>query len=208
MNRISCLCLCIAAICRSHPAGFAQTSLKNGTKPAPTKAEPPKTEKADEKVGPKQFAVLIGVENYAHPKLSKLNYSVDDVTALAEVLKGTGYQVTLLTDDTGKKDKMLIPTRGNFEYELKRVLALCKTPEDKVLVAFAGHGLEFEGQKDVFFCPQDAVPLTTDLVTLISLSKVCSDLDRSFAGVKIVLVDACRNDPDPFRGGGFTICRD
>ena len=69
-----------------------------------------------------------------------------------------------------------------------------------VVLAFAGHGLQFEGQKDAFFCPRDAKPFREDSATLVSMAQVFGDLERCFAGAKILLVDACRNDPKVSRG--------
>lgn len=151
----------------------------------------------------KHFAVLVGVENYAHPSLREppLKYSCDDVTSLAEVLRSSGYDVTLLSDDVGASNPELVPTRSNIESHIKSTLRGCG-PQDTILLAFAGHGLQFAGQPDAYFCPQDARPFKDEMATLVSISSVYSELEKSFAGVKIILVDACRNDPDPARGRG------
>ena len=71
-----------------------------------------------------------------------------------------------------------------------------------MLLAFAGHGVQFAGDKDAYFCPQDAKPFAEKKATLVSLEKLNGELKSSFAGVKLILVDACRNDPDPTRGRG------
>jgi TPR repeat protein len=73
---------------------------------------------------------------------------------------------------------------------------------DLVVVAFAGHGLQFADDKDAYFCPRDAKPFKENKDTLISLGQVYKDMDQSFAGVKVLLVDACRSDPDKGRGRG------
>src|SRR5213078_2615703 len=58
----------------------------------------------------------------------------------------------------------------------------------------------FEGHKDAYFCPQDARPFPDQADSLVSLGKVYEELDRGFAGVKVLLVDACRDDPEAGRG--------
>jgi formylglycine-generating enzyme required for sulfatase activity len=74
-----------------------------------------------------------------------------------------------------------------------------KTREDTVLVALAGHGIsgtikEAGKEKDEsFFCPSDAQLNDND--TLIGLSQLFRDLGDCGAAVKLLLVDACRNDP-------------
>lgn len=149
----------------------------------------------------KRYAVLVGVEDYEHSQLQRLQFSVDDVTDLAAVLKQSGYAVTLLTDDTGKKLKSLEPTRVNIEKKIQTVLDQCRK-DDTVILAFAGHGLQFTGQKDAYFCPVDGRPYADKSSSLVSISKIYSELEKSLAGVKVILVDACRNDPDPGRGRG------
>jgi formylglycine-generating enzyme required for sulfatase activity len=145
----------------------------------------------------RKFALLVGVNEYQHERLRPLGYAEADVQALAKVLKPAGYRVTLLTG--AATDGSLKPTRENIEKQLKTVLRGCRKG-DTVLVAFAGHGLQFEGDKDAFFCPFDARPFKNRTETLVSLAKVYEELDQSFAGMKVLLVDACRDDPAAGRG--------
>jgi formylglycine-generating enzyme required for sulfatase activity len=145
----------------------------------------------------KKYAVLVGVKTYEHSKLGELPYAENDVTELAELLGKHGYHVTLLR--SGAEDKNLRPTLANINARLAEVLEKCKR-DDLVLVALVGHGLQFE--KDAkgdpggaYFCPQDARPLRQRRETLLSLGKLYRELDESGAGVKLLLVDACRDDP-------------
>ena len=71
-----------------------------------------------------------------------------------------------------------------------------------VVVALAGHGVCFEKTRDAYFCPQDANPTEEEADTMISLAALFKRLDDSGAGVKFLLVDACRNDPKAGRGRG------
>jgi TPR repeat protein len=157
---------------------------------------------------PRKYAVLVGVNNYEHQKFPALSYAEADVTALAAVLKKAGYQVTLLTG--AAKQSNLRPTKKNIEAKLRVVLRGCRAGDTAVL-AFAGHGLQFEKQQqtdpdDAYFCPQDARPFRDERGSLVSLAEVYKEMDRSFAGMKVLLVDACRDDPDAARGsrGGIT----
>jgi hypothetical protein len=149
-----------------------------------------------------RYALLVGVNEYQHARLTPLKYAVNDVAELADVLKKAEYQVTLLTDAAGKKDEKLAPTKANIEKRLHEVVRRCQRG-DTLLLAFTGHGLQFGAQKDAYYCPVDARPLETETDSLVSISKIYSELEASFAGVKIVLVDACRNDPTPGRGRGL-----
>jgi hypothetical protein len=140
----------------------------------------------------KRYALLVGVKEYEHSSLSNLRYTENDVAALAKLLRPAGYQVALLCDSAGQRNARNKPTLRNIQAQLRVLLARC-TKRDTVLIAFAGHGVQLGGRKDAFFCPCDARP--NDPRTLVSLKGVYDQLDDSGAGVKLMLVDACRNDP-------------
>lgn len=143
---------------------------------------------------PKRYALLIGINKYEHAKLNALQYAVNDATELRDLLKATGYQTVLLTNDTDVK-----PIGEAIVKSVAELLRNAKAG-DTVLIAFAGHGLQFEGDKDSYFCPLDARPFKDEKKTLVSMSAIYGQMERSFAGVKILLVDACRDDPDTGRG--------
>jgi Caspase domain len=54
---------------------------------------------------PKRYALLVGVNNYQHEKLKKLDFAVNDAHDLADLLKQAGYHITLLSDRAGRDDK-------------------------------------------------------------------------------------------------------
>src|SRR5262245_4565547 len=89
---------------------------------------------------PKKYAVLVGVNDYQHEKLPKLQYAVKDVEDLATLLAKTDYKVTLLCDKSATADHK--PTKANIERELKSILERCRRG-DTVILGFAGHGMQF-----------------------------------------------------------------
>src|SRR4051812_22387743 len=109
--------------------------------------------------GGKHYALLVGVKEYQHARLPSLKYSENDVVELAQLLRKSAYQVSLLCDSEGKKDEKNAPTKANIDRQLKAMLEKAKQ-KDSILIAFAGHGLQFENLnvKDAFFCPSDARP--------------------------------------------------
>ena len=136
----------------------------------------------------------MGINEYDHDKLRKLDYAVNDAMKLGELLKKYDYEVRLLTD--GSKDK---PTKKNIESALDEILEKFRKG-DTVLIGYAGHGLQFG--KDCYFCPQDGKPFAEEVKTLVSLTQVYNKLERGYSGVKLVLVDACRDDGSRgIRGG-------
>lgn len=150
----------------------------------------------------KKYAFLVGVEVYEHASLRELKYAGDDVAELAAALGKSGYETIVLTAETGARDAKLLPTKTNIEAQLRDVLRECKS-SDLILLGFAGHGLQFAGSPDAFFCPLDARPFSDETSSMVSMSTIYTELEKSFAGVKIMLVDACRDDPNPSRGRGI-----
>src|SRR5262245_44424842 len=69
----------------------------------------------------KRYAVVVGIKEYDHPKLTPLKYPPNDAKALRDVLNQSGYQVTLLTAEAGENDSSLLPTKGNITAQVKRV---------------------------------------------------------------------------------------
>jgi formylglycine-generating enzyme required for sulfatase activity len=92
-----------------------------------------------------------------------------------------------------------MPTAGNMRSQLKALLEGA-TKYDLMIVGLAGHGLQPTGSDDSYFCPSDALPLVkegrpVDPSRLISLGEILAQMSDSGIGHKLLLVDACRNDP-------------
>jgi hypothetical protein len=147
----------------------------------------------------KKYAFLVGINKYDHPEpLPALRYAENDVIALAEVLRANGYRTEVLTDTAGKKDKALKPTKANIQAKLAEQLKKC-TAGDVLIFGLSGHGVYFKDES--YFCPQDAKP-TLDkegMETLLSLKTMYDHLGASKAA-KVLLIDACRNDPKDGKG--------
>src|SRR5262245_47675675 len=72
----------------------------------------------------KRYALLVGVKDYEHDKLSDLSYTENDVEELAKVLKAAGYaDAVVLTTTRGKADAALRPTAKNIREQLKKISA-------------------------------------------------------------------------------------
>ena len=147
------------------------------------------------KSGGDKYALLVGVRKYDPNELRGLPYSEPDVVELSGVLKAEGYKpgnVVLMTQTAGADDTRFLPLAANVRKELKLLLDEVDE-DDSVLIALAGHGVQFQGETESYFCPADA--RLADKSTLIPLSEIYKALENSRAGLKVLLVDACRNDP-------------
>ncbi len=148
----------------------------------------------------RKLALLIGVNKYDPKQLDNLRFPENDVTRLAEVLvKNAGFlqdNVRLLTEKRAfdERDRKWLPTSDSIRRELK-LLAQRAEKNDTVLIAFSGHGVQFTSAKENYFCPANAD--LDNKRTLIGLkSEVYALLDGTCAArVKLLLVDACRNEP-------------
>ncbi|MDI9849768.1 caspase family protein [Rhodoblastus sp. 17X3] len=129
----------------------------------------------------KRVALVLGNSAYAH--VTKLSNPANDAHDLAETLRGLDFDVISQTNaDMRALDSAL------EEFERKSQGA------DVALFFFAGHGLQFKGQN--YLLPIDAN--LEDEVSLryntLSIEKVRDALGAA-SGVKIMILDACRNNP-------------
>jgi formylglycine-generating enzyme required for sulfatase activity len=155
----------------------------------------------------RKLAFLVGVNEYRHAKLDKLEFAERDVAELGEVLGSQGYQVVLLKGADAQIDQI--------QTKLKELLKKASS-HDLILVALAGHGLQPSGSSDAFFCPYDANPTIEEqngtepnrvkfpetLLPINGKDGLIARLDESGIGQKLLMVDACRNDANAGRGRG------
>jgi TPR repeat protein len=148
----------------------------------------------------KKYALVVGVRDYVSGKFEPLRYTENDAEGLAGVLIDTAgfHSVRVLTSTRGRAKAADAPTAANVRAALKDLLA-GRGRHDTVLVALSGHGMQRtvkeagKDREDNCYCPADAQ--LNDGATLINLGKLVQDFDECGAGVKLLLVDACRNDP-------------
>ncbi|MGH1361891.1 MAG: caspase family protein [Burkholderiaceae bacterium] len=139
---------------------------------------------------PKRLALVIGNQDYLKDKLRN---PVNDARAFGSKLGELGFEVVSAYDL--KRDEIGL-TLENF---LKRV-----APGDNVVFFYAGHGVQFDGKNyllavDANLRSRYDVPLSS-----IDVGRFLNRLEDSRAAVKIIFLDACRNNPfeKAFRGGG------
>jgi hypothetical protein len=162
-----------------------------------------------------KFALLVGVDKYEEGSgFRPLAYTQHDVDHLAQVLLTSGYRpdnMRVLTMINGAKDTRLWPSARNIRREIE-LLAKNRKPTDSLVVALSGHGVRRNvktrlpggGEKTEsapFFCPIDAD--IADPESLVSITSIYETLKESPAGVKVMFVDACQNDPTEGKSGAI-----
>ncbi len=195
------------------PAGEAATSP--GSVAAESKedvAEKPKEEAAEkpneeaaaaeqatrsvpDKAAPGRFALVVGVDKYAKlPPEAQLSGAVKDARLIAETL-GTldpPFDVTLLTDVTQRD-----ATNAVLDFADKARGGEC------ALIYFAGHGVEYHGENFLLVNDTELGIASADITRMkrrlgtaaLSLQVLVDELDATEAQVKVVILDACRDNP-------------
>lgn len=141
---------------------------------------------------PQQWAVLIGVDDYA--EISDLQYCSSDVRGLRDRLIAAGFaadNVFLMND--GAAEQKYLPSKANIERQLEVVLKLADE-EDLLLVAFCGHAIEADGKS--YLCSMEARRGALD-ETLVPLQYVYRQLSSCPARRKLLLIDTARNISQP-----------
>ncbi len=145
----------------------------------------------------KRYALLIGIDRYEDKQISELIGASNDVKMLAETLINTsGFipnQVIVLSSDQEAPERR--PTRVNILHYLSTLTQA--VPKDGLLmIAFAGHGMERNGQ--AFLLPCDA-RMSNDVQfledTALNVTRVKERIKEAEIKQIILFLDSCRNDP-------------
>ncbi|QDT73427.1 caspase family protein [Lacipirellula limnantheis] len=137
-----------------------------------------------------RYALLVGVNDYS-PPLGKLEYCLHDMQELSSHFTAAGFpkeNVALMYDQAS--EPALRPSKVNLGKQLELRLQLANE-EDIVVVAFSGHGIHIDGQS--YLCPADA--RLDDPASLISIDDVYTQMEKCRAAQKVLIIDACRNEP-------------
>jgi hypothetical protein len=155
-------------------AGFAQTATTENTN-APTALR-----------GPEQrVALVIGNSNYENaPDLANPR---NDAQSMAQLLNQAGFEVVSATDLTHND---MLKVVQDFS---ARVAA--RGQNTVAMVYYAGHGVQLAGEN--YLVPVDAkISSPNDLVSnSVRLVDVMATLESIPSRLRIVLLDACRNNP-------------
>lgn len=149
----------------------------------------------------KRFALIIGVDKYESGDISSLKGASNDANALKNALRDfAGFpedQIVVLASN-GPEGRE--PNRNNILLRLAKLKATMP-PGSLLLVSFSGHGIERDGK--AFLLPSNA-ELQNDLVllqdTAIEASTLLDRIRSTGAKQVLILLDACRNDPEAGRG--------
>jgi hypothetical protein len=134
-----------------------------------------------------RVALVIGNSNYRNaPRLANPD---NDAQSMAQFLNSAGFEVISATDLTQND---MIKVVQDFSFRVAS-----RGPNTVAMVYYAGHGVQLAGEN--YLVPVDAkVSNPTDLVNnSVRLVDVMSTLETIPSRMRIVILDACRNNPFP-----------
>lgn len=152
-------------------------------------------------IGPKTWALLVGVSKYDNPSISSLKYPARDASGLRDALLDptlgglSANNVKLLSDENATRDDIMGAVDSFLRPNVK--------PGDQVIVFLAGHGIAKGVGLDArsYLLPNDVKGLTTASLesSAVNLRTLANSLSELPAAQFVLFVDACREDPTPGR---------
>jgi len=195
MSRFKSLLLCMGLLCFGFgvQASSSETITSIQPPPAVTPAPPTAvpaaiTQPAQPLPGPEQrVALVIGNSNYQNTQV--LSNPDNDAQSMAQFLNSAGFEVIAATDLTQND---MIRVVQDFSAKIAE-----RGPNTVAMVYYAGHGVQLAGEN--YLIPVDAkISTPGDLASnAVRLVDVMATLQAIPSRLRIVVLDACRNNPFP-----------
>ena len=130
----------------------------------------------------RRIALVIGNSNYKNPDLSLLNPK-NDAEDMAAALKDLGFEVVLSIDASTR----------DMDAALRRFSTIAPSA-NSVLFYYAGHAMQYQGRNYLMPVDGELELESTCARNMVSDEDIRAALDRA-SGAKIMILDACRNNP-------------
>lgn len=129
----------------------------------------------------KKIALVVGNANYSGQELKN---TVNDATAISSTLKALGFDVISVTDVNRRQ---LDGAINDFGSKARNY--------DVAMFYYAGHGIQYKG--DNYLVPVNAnLQSESDVeYECTNVNRILSKLEESGCKMKIIVLDACRNNP-------------
>ncbi len=135
-------------------------------------------------LGPDHKRVAFVVGNSAYQKLPRLVNPRRDAEAIADSLERLGFLVTRVIDGDAET---LLRALADFTEQSRG--------SDIALVYYAGHGVQVNGENYILPVSLSAADASTVLNEGLGMSAVRRQLQTADAGLNIVILDSCRENP-------------
>jgi len=134
-----------------------------------------------------RLALVIGESAYR--SVTPLPNPANDAKAMSKLLADSGFDVTSVADLSQKEMNRQV---GDFAGKIA-----AKGPDTVALVFYAGHGMQIDGEN--YLVPVDVDPQREADIPLqaVRLDDILNTLNSVPSKMRILLLDACRNNPFP-----------
>ncbi|MEK7316423.1 MAG: caspase family protein [Candidatus Eisenbacteria bacterium] len=140
-----------------------------------------------------RWAIVVGLDQYRNTKIPPLNGAVGDAKAIAAALiqyaEFDPGQVFLITSEGTDK-----PTASAILDKLAELRKVVKGG-DMLLFYFAGHGVEVDGRRYLLTYETEIGSTGTLRTSALHVSDLMQDVEALPLSDRIIMVDACRDDP-------------
>ena len=130
----------------------------------------------------KRVALVIGNSNYE--KIVKLPNPANDATDVAKVLRDLDFKVIEIED----------ADKNQFDRKLAEFARLA-LDADAAMFFYAGHGIQVAGKNYLLPVDADIADENDVEFNLEAIDRVRQALDKAPNGIRIMVLDACRNNP-------------
>lgn len=171
---------------------------------------------------PARLALVIGINQYRknNLRLAPLTNPTPDAYGIADALRFARFDVRLMVTGDPPSTEPPVGVRVAKEITKNDILNEIETFNEKVrattaatgrspvvLIYYAGHGVstsDAQGRVDHFLVPSDINPIVAADVAEMSVSvgSLLQRLERAAPALRIVILDACRNDVSAMLPGG------
>ena len=143
------------------------------------------------------WAVVVGIDRYASPDISRLKGAVNDAKALASTLtQSLGMPRNQVLLYTSESDQAHRPTTANVVKALRYVGQRAR-PGDPFVLAFSGHGISRGEDSYLLTYHSDLGAAEYTALKVRALAELVRAIPSR---KKLVVLDACRNDPRAGKG--------
>ncbi|MFH1530230.1 MAG: SUMF1/EgtB/PvdO family nonheme iron enzyme [Pseudomonadota bacterium] len=141
----------------------------------------------------RKHALVVGIDRYEDPDTTRLRYAGKDAAALAGVLReDCGFDRVELLVSGGAREPDLVALLDTVDAQGPEM-----APEDLFLFYFAGHGVHMDGEN--YLIARNTRRRHLEF-TALPLEKLKRSFGRYPAEQRVLIIDACRNDPWGGRG--------
>lgn len=181
MSRFKSLLLCTGLVAGLLSNGFANSAIAETTNAAV--GNPVLTSQAAEQ----RVALVIGNSNYRNAP--RLQNPGNDAESISQLLNSAGFEVTEATDLTQND---MVKVLQDFSAKVS-----ARGRDTVAMIYYAGHGVQLAGEN--YLIPVDAkISAPSDLAgQSVRLVDVMGTLETIPSRMRIVVLDACRNNPFP-----------